>query len=92
VFGIPTPAMPKTQFKLTDEQLAVIDQRGGHLQVIACAGADRTEAISRRVAALIDEGIEPNQIVAFTITERAADDGAACGACRLLEPNSADAA
>lgn len=40
--------------------------------MIACAGAGKTEAISRRVAALIDEGIAPSQIVAFTFTERAA--------------------
>jgi DNA helicase-2/ATP-dependent DNA helicase PcrA len=64
--------MPKTQFKLSDEQRAVIEHRGGHLQVIACAGAGKTEAISRRVATLIDEGVEPFQIVAFTFTERAA--------------------
>ena len=34
------------------EQQKVIDHRGGHLQVIACAGAGKTEAISRRVASL----------------------------------------
>jgi DNA helicase-2/ATP-dependent DNA helicase PcrA len=51
----------------------VIAHRGGHLQVVACAGAGKTEAISRRVAALIEEGVEPSQIVAFTFTERAAE-------------------
>lgn len=64
--------MPKAGFKLSDEQRAVINHRSGHLQVIACAGAGKTEAISRRVAALINEGVEPFQIVAFTFTERAA--------------------
>lgn len=64
--------MALTAFILSPEQQAVIDHRGGHLQVIACAGAGKTEAISRRVAALINEGIEPHQIVAFTFTERAA--------------------
>lgn len=57
----------------TSEQLAVIDHRGGHLQVIACAGAGKTEAISRRVCSLIEGGVEPGQIIAFTFTERAAD-------------------
>jgi DNA helicase-2/ATP-dependent DNA helicase PcrA len=54
------------------EQQQVIAHRGGHLQVIACAGAGKTEAISRRVCSLIEEGVEPCQIVAFTFTERAA--------------------
>lgn len=61
-----------TGFKPSPEQEKVIAHRGGHLQVIACAGAGKTEAISRRVAALITEGVEPTQIVAFTFTERAA--------------------
>jgi DNA helicase II / ATP-dependent DNA helicase PcrA len=64
--------MAKRPFKPTDEQKKVIAHRGGHLQVIACAGAGKTEAISRRVATLIEEGVEPNQIIAFTFTERAA--------------------
>jgi DNA helicase-2/ATP-dependent DNA helicase PcrA len=60
-------------FKPSQEQLKVITHRGGHLQVIACAGAGKTEAISRRVSSLIEEGVEPAQIVAFTFTERAAE-------------------
>lgn len=62
-----------TTFVPSPEQQKVIDHRGSHLQVIACAGAGKTEAISRRVASLIEEGVEPCQIVAFTFTERAAE-------------------
>jgi len=65
---MPTPAV----FEPSPEQKSVIAHRDGHLQVIACAGAGKTEAISRRVTALIEEGVEPCQIVAFTFTERAA--------------------
>lgn len=57
---------------LSPEQQAVVSYRDGHLQVVACAGSGKTESISRRVAALIDEGAEPHQIIAFTFTERAA--------------------
>jgi DNA helicase-2/ATP-dependent DNA helicase PcrA len=64
--------MPPPTFALTPEQQKVIDHRDGHLQVIACAGAGKTEAISRRVSSLIEGGVEPAQIVAFTFTERAA--------------------
>ncbi len=58
--------------KLTPQQRAAIEYRGGDLQLIACAGSGKTESISRRIAALIDEGGEPASIVAFTFTERAA--------------------
>ncbi|MGO9113411.1 MAG: 5-methylcytosine restriction system specificity protein McrC [Thermoguttaceae bacterium] len=44
--------MSSVKFTPSPEQQAVIDHRGGHLQVIACAGAGKTEAISRRVASL----------------------------------------
>src|SRR5947208_876049 len=54
------------------EQAAVIGHRGGHLQVIACAGSGKTEAIAGRIAALVAEGVEPAQVVAFTFTQRAA--------------------
>ena len=59
--------------QLSPEQEQVVVHRGTHLQVIACAGAGKTEAISRRVATLILEGVEPCQIIAFTFTERAAE-------------------
>jgi DNA helicase II / ATP-dependent DNA helicase PcrA len=65
--------MPPPAFLPTLEQQQVIGHRGGHLQVIACAGSGKTEAISRRVSTLIEEGVEPGEIVAFTFTERAAE-------------------
>ncbi|MGO8748199.1 MAG: UvrD-helicase domain-containing protein [Thermoguttaceae bacterium] len=65
--------MPRPRSPPSPEQQKVIDDPGGHLQVTACAGAGKTEAISRRVASLIDEGAEPCQIIAFTFTERAAE-------------------
>ena len=68
-----TVALAPIGFSPSPEQQRVIDHRDGHLQVIACAGAGKTEAISRRVAALIEEGVEPYQIVAFTFTDRAAE-------------------
>ena len=67
-----SPPAPGTVFVPSPEQERVIAHRGGHLQVIACAGSGKTEAISRRVTSLIVEGVGPDQIVAFTFTERAA--------------------
>lgn len=63
---------PSAALELSKEQLEVISFRGGHLQVIACAGSGKTESISRRVAALIAEGSSPASIIAFTFTEKAA--------------------
>lgn len=57
---------------LSPAQRAVVDHRGGHLQLIACAGSGKTESISRRMAALIADGAAPESIVAFTFTEKAA--------------------
>ena len=59
---------------LSAEQQEIVDYRGGHLQVIACAGSGKTESISRRVASLINEGEVPESIVAFTFTEKAATE------------------
>src|SRR4051812_31190774 len=59
---------------LSAEQQQVVTHRGTDLQVIACAGSGKTESISRRVAALIAEGSTPASIVAFTFTERAAEE------------------
>jgi len=49
-----------------------MQHRGSDLQLIACAGSGKTETVARRVAGLIDEGVSPDAIVAFTFTERAA--------------------
>lgn len=62
------------QIQLSAEQSRVVDHRGGHAHVVACAGAGKTEAIARRVANLIAlDGAGPESIVAFTFTERAAN-------------------
>lgn len=47
------------------EQEKVVAHRGGHLQVIAWAGAGK--AIFRRVSSLIEEGVDPEWIVNFSL-------------------------
>ena len=47
----------------------------GNLQIIACAGSGKTEFVSERIAYQIFKGIaKPEQIVAFTFTEKAAEE------------------
>lgn len=60
--------------KYTSEQLDAIDHRSGNLQILACAGSGKTEVISRRIAQLIAEGTRKDSVIAFTFTERAADE------------------
>lgn len=44
------------------------------MQIIACAGSGKTEAVAQRVADLLADGADPESIIAFTFTERAADE------------------
>ncbi len=47
----------------------------GNLQIIACAGAGKTEFVSERIAYQVFKGIaKPDQISAFTFTEKAAEE------------------
>jgi len=48
-----------------------VTYRDGHLQIIACAGAGKTETISLRVASLLADSVAPEGIIAFTFTEKA---------------------
>ncbi len=64
--------------KFTDAQLDAIDHLEGNLQLIACAGSGKTEVVARRVVRLLSPadagggGCKPENIVAFTFTEKAA--------------------
>lgn len=47
----------------------------GNLQIIACAGSGKTEFVSTRIACIIAGKLaKPENIVAFTFTERAAEE------------------
>lgn len=47
----------------------------GNLQIIACAGSGKTDFVSTRIAHLVAIGLaKPENIVAFTFTERAAEE------------------
>ena len=65
--------MAKT-VKLTPEQLEAISEIDRNLQIIACAGSGKTEVIARRISNIIlnKPDINPESIVAFTFTEKAA--------------------
>jgi len=60
--------------KLTGQSLGAVQHRGSHLQIIASAGAGKTEVVSQRVVSLLSEGIDGREIVAFTFSKKAAEE------------------
>lgn len=59
---------------LAGDALAAVFHRGSHVQIIAAAGSGKTEVVAQRVADLLAQGVPATGIVAFTFTERAADE------------------
>ncbi len=62
--------------KFTSSQKEAIHSEIGNLQLIACAGSGKTEVMARRVVHLLDPRndahLAPENIVAFTFTDKAA--------------------
>jgi DNA helicase-2/ATP-dependent DNA helicase PcrA len=74
-------------FSPTEDQRKVIETHEGDIQVVACAGSGKTESISRRVAEILRRGGQPEEVVAFTFTEKAAaelKDRVSKHVCRVL--------
>lgn len=58
---------------LTEEQQqAVLAAASGKMRISAGAGSGKTEVLTRRIAALLEQGIRPDEIVAITYTTKAA--------------------
>jgi superfamily I DNA/RNA helicase len=61
--------------ELSDEQAAVVqfDPRSGHLLVLARPGSGKTHTLAARARRLLNDGVDPSQMVAMTFSNRAAE-------------------
>ena len=59
---------------LSGDALAAVRRRGSHLQIIASADSGKTEVVAQRSAKLMADGTDAAGIIAFTFTERAAQE------------------
>jgi len=64
----------ETGMVLTPEQQAIVDHPLDPLRVSAGAGTGKTTTIVLRLAALIDQGVEPEQALGITFTNKAAEE------------------
>ncbi|GDY31765.1 ATP-dependent helicase [Gandjariella thermophila] len=59
---------------LDPDQRRAVDNPAARLKILACAGSGKTEVLARRAVRLLHAGAEPERMVAFTFTEKAAGE------------------
>ena len=76
-YTLKSPAKPAKQYRvkyeeeLNSEQLEVVHAGDGPMLVIAGAGSGKTRALTYRVSRLIEDGVDPSEILLLTFTNKA---------------------
>ncbi len=60
--------------ELDDEQAAAVYSEAPNILVVAGAGSGKTRVLTERIRHLVDQGVDPVEIVAITFTNMAADE------------------
>ena len=58
---------------LTDDQYNAVIDRSKNILCLACAGSGKSRTLAYKIAYLVSQGANPESIVAFTFTEKAAE-------------------
>lgn len=62
------------QKELNPQQLAAVEHQGGPALVIAGAGTGKTRTLTYRLAKLVEDGVDPKNILLLTFTRRASSE------------------
>ena len=58
---------------LTNDQYNAVVDTSKNILCLACAGSGKSRTLAYKIAYLVSQGVEPESIVAFTFTEKAAE-------------------
>lgn len=74
--GLPKKAIPepRQKFDLDASQMKAVTSRDSDILVVAGAGSGKTAVLTQRIKFLIEDGVQPSNIIAITFTNMASEE------------------